>query len=105
MNGRRNLILGALLAGALAAGAGPLAAQPLGGQPTLRVIVGGPPGGLFDIALRIVGERLGKELGRTVVIENEPGAGTAVALAYARTAAPDGATVAISTSRPPPTRA
>lgn len=88
----RNLVV----AGALASGGAATAtAQPLGGQPTLQVIVGGPPGGLFDIALRIVAERLGKELGRTVVIENKPGAGTAVALAYARTAPADGSSVAM----------
>jgi tripartite-type tricarboxylate transporter receptor subunit TctC len=61
----------------------------------MQIVVGGPPGGLFDIALRIVSERLGRELDKTVVIENKPGAGTAVALSFVKNAKPDGLTVAM----------
>jgi tripartite-type tricarboxylate transporter receptor subunit TctC len=64
-------------------------------QAPVRVVVGGPPGGLFDIALRIVMDRLQRELGQTVVIENRPGAGGAVALAAVRGAKPDGLTAAM----------
>jgi len=64
-------------------------------QPVVRVVVGGPPGGLFDIALRIISERVGRELGSTMVIENKPGAGNTVALTYVKGAKPDGQTVAM----------
>jgi tripartite-type tricarboxylate transporter receptor subunit TctC len=70
-------------------------AQPIVGRPVMQIVVGGPPGGLFDIALRIVSERLGRELDKTVVIENKPGAGTAVALSFVKNAKPDGLTVAM----------
>jgi tripartite-type tricarboxylate transporter receptor subunit TctC len=64
-------------------------------QAPLRIVVGGPPGGVFDIALRIVMERLQRDLGQIVVIENRPGAGGAVALAAVRNAKPDGLTAAM----------
>jgi tripartite-type tricarboxylate transporter receptor subunit TctC len=64
-------------------------------QPAVKVVVGGPPGGLFDIALRILSEQVGRELGSTVVIENKPGAGNTVALTYVKNAKPDGQTVAM----------
>ena len=70
-----------------------LAAPPGVAQPALKVVVGGPPGGLFDIVLRNVSERLERELGASVVIDNKPGAGGAVALESVRTAKPDGLTV------------
>lgn len=62
-------------------------------QPALKVVVGGPPGGVFDIAMRIVAERVERDLGSTVVIDNKPGAGGSVALAFVRNARPDGFTV------------
>jgi tripartite-type tricarboxylate transporter receptor subunit TctC len=64
-------------------------------QNVVRITVGGPPGGLFDIALRLVSERLEHELGRPFVIENKPGAGGAVALAAVKSAKADGLTLAM----------
>jgi tripartite-type tricarboxylate transporter receptor subunit TctC len=57
-----------------------LAASVASAQPVVKFVVGGPPGGLFDIMLRIMSPRLERELASTVVIENKPGAGGAVAL-------------------------
>ncbi|MFO1303464.1 MAG: tripartite tricarboxylate transporter substrate binding protein [Burkholderiales bacterium] len=62
-------------------------------QPVVKVVVNGPPGGLFDIVLRAISERLDKELGATVVIDNKPGAGGAVALGVVKNAKPDGLTL------------
>lgn len=64
-------------------------------QGVVKIVVGGPPGGLFDIALRNVTAELEKSLGSTVVIDNKPGAGGAVAIEYVRNAKPDGLTVAM----------
>jgi tripartite-type tricarboxylate transporter receptor subunit TctC len=50
---------------------------------------------VFDIAMRIVADKLGRELGKTIVIDNRPGAAGAVALTYVKNAKPDGLTVAI----------
>jgi tripartite-type tricarboxylate transporter receptor subunit TctC len=88
---KRRKLIGVLAALTMAVPAGALAQ----GQPVLKVVVGGPPGGLFDIALRNVSERLEKALGATVVIDNKPGAGGAVAVESVKNAKPDGWTVAM----------
>jgi tripartite-type tricarboxylate transporter receptor subunit TctC len=81
--------IGAVAALGLALGAWPAAQA----QTVTKIVVGGPPGGLFDIVLRNISERLERELGGTVVIDNKPGAGGAVALEFVRNAKPDGLTV------------
>ena len=70
-------------------------AGPALAQPVVKVVVGGAPGGLFDIALRLVTPRLERELGATLVIDFKPGAAGAVALAAAKSAKPDGTTLAM----------
>lgn len=62
-------------------------------QPVVKIVVGGPPGGLFDIVLRNISATLQRELASTVVIDNKPGAGGAVALEFVRNQKPDGLTV------------
>lgn len=62
-------------------------------QPVTKIVVGGPPGGLFDIAIRNISERLERGLGSTIVIDNKPGAGGAVAVEFVKNAKPDGLTV------------
>jgi tripartite-type tricarboxylate transporter receptor subunit TctC len=59
----------------------------------LRVIVPQPPGGGFDTVARLLADRLGKQLGQTVVVENRPGSGTLVGTEAASKAAPDGYTL------------
>lgn len=59
----------------------------------LRVIVPQPPGGGFDFVARALGDRLGKLLGQSVVVDNKPGSGTLVGTDMAAKAAPDGYTL------------
>jgi tripartite-type tricarboxylate transporter receptor subunit TctC len=59
----------------------------------LRVIVPQPPGGGFDFVARQLAERLGKQLGQSVVVENKTGSGTLVGTEAAAQAAPDGYTL------------
>ncbi|HSV52413.1 MAG TPA: tripartite tricarboxylate transporter substrate binding protein, partial [Burkholderiaceae bacterium] len=56
-------------------------------------IVPQPPGGGFDFVTRVLAERLGKQLGQSVVVENRPGSGTLVGTDLAAKAAPDGYTL------------
>ena len=59
----------------------------------IRMLVPYPPGGITDVLSRSVAELLRKELGQPVIVENKPGANTALA-AQALAAAPaDGYTV------------
>jgi tripartite-type tricarboxylate transporter receptor subunit TctC len=59
----------------------------------VRVLVGFAAGGGTDVQARIVQPKLAEALGVPVVIENKPGAGTALAAAEAARSAPDGHTI------------
>ena len=60
---------------------------------TLRIVLGGPPGGLNDIVARALGQPLGALLGQSVVVENRPGAGASIGATFAARATPDGYTL------------
>jgi len=69
------------------------AAEPASSYPSrpIRFIVGFPPGGTNDIVARLVGQKLSEQIGQSVVIDNRPGANTAIASEYfVRTAPADG---------------
>jgi tripartite-type tricarboxylate transporter receptor subunit TctC len=59
----------------------------------LRVIVPQPPGGGFDFVARQLAERLSRQIGQGVVVENKTGSGTLVGTEAAAQAAPDGYTL------------
>jgi tripartite-type tricarboxylate transporter receptor subunit TctC len=57
-----------------------------------------PPGGASDALCRMLGSRLADRLGKPVVVENRPGAGTVIGVTAAARAAPDGHTLVLSGS-------
>jgi tripartite-type tricarboxylate transporter receptor subunit TctC len=59
----------------------------------IRFIVGFPPGGSADPTTRIVGAALQEQLGQPVVVENRPGADSAIAAEQVSRMAPDGYTI------------
>ncbi|MBI2746085.1 MAG: tripartite tricarboxylate transporter substrate binding protein [Burkholderiales bacterium] len=90
---KRRDIVRALPAAALM-GLAPLAwAQGAYPNRALRVIVPQPPGGGFDFVARALGERLSKQIGQSVVVENKPGSGTLVGTDAAAKSDPDGYTL------------
>ena len=65
----------ALLAATLAAPALPhaLRAQETWPNRSVSVLLGYPPGGVTDFGARGIVDRMGRELGQTLVVDNRPG--------------------------------
>jgi tripartite-type tricarboxylate transporter receptor subunit TctC len=59
----------------------------------VRIIVPFPPGGPTDILARVLAQRMSEVWGQPVVIENQPGANTAIAAARVAKMPPDGYTL------------
>lgn len=73
-----------------------LALAQSGVQPPIRILVGAPAGGTTDTMARTLAQSMGGLLGRTVVVENRPGAGGNIAADAVAKAAPDGNTLLMS---------
>ncbi len=82
----------------LFAGASALAQEADWPRRNIRLIVNTAAGGAADTTSRIVAERLADRLGRTIVIENQPGASGRLGVQLLARAAPDGYTLGIITA-------
>ena len=60
------------------------------------MIVGSGTGGGYDIFSRMIAPYLAKELGTTVIVENQPGAGGLIALNRLYVAPPDGLQISLT---------
>ena len=92
----RSLIVALLLAAAAPCAAQPVT-DPYPSRP-VRMIVPFGVGGPGDVFARLVAQKLGENLGRTVVVENHPGAGGTIGTGVAARAAPDGYTLVVISS-------
>jgi len=90
---RRSTLLALCLA-SLAAGPA-LAAYP---ERTLTLVAPYAAGGAADVLSRLLAKKLEEQLGQTVVVENRPGAGTAIGAASVANAKPDGYTLLLSSN-------
>jgi tripartite-type tricarboxylate transporter receptor subunit TctC len=86
---RRDILLASLTALAGAARA------QIGNTP-IRLLVGAPAGGSTDTIARTLAAGMGPVLGRTVIVENRPGAGGNIAAEVVAKAPPDGNTLLLS---------
>src|SRR4051812_39689676 len=75
----------------------PAGAQGFPDRP-VRLVVAFPPGGPTDVVARILAERMGRELGQPVVVENRGGANGNIAAEAGSKADPDGDTLLYNTS-------
>jgi tripartite-type tricarboxylate transporter receptor subunit TctC len=82
-----------LLLGLLAA---PLRAEDYPSRP-IRILVPYAPGGISDIAARLVGAKLSEAWGQQVAVENRPGGNGFIAVTDAVRSAPDGYTLVMVT--------
>ena len=64
----------------------------------VRLVVGAPAGGGFDIVARLMGQWLSERLGQSFVIENRPGASSNIATEAVVRALPDGYTLLLVTA-------
>ncbi len=88
----KSLLSAALVAIPLAFGASAASAQAFPSKP-IRWLVPYPPGGGSDFLARTIGQQLSTQIGQSVVIENKPGAATAIGASEVARAAADGYTV------------
>ncbi len=59
----------------------------------IHLVVGYPPGGGADLIARLIAAALSEKIGQPVVVDNRPGAGTAIAADYVAHSKPDGYTL------------
>jgi tripartite-type tricarboxylate transporter receptor subunit TctC len=76
---------------------GPLRAEDYPSRP-IRILVPYSPGGIADIAARIIGAKLTEAWGQQTVVENRPGANGFIAVTDAARSAPDGYTLVVVTA-------
>jgi tripartite-type tricarboxylate transporter receptor subunit TctC len=84
-----------LLGAALAV---PVVARAQDAARPIRLVIAFPAGGPTDVIGRLIGERMGRALGQTVVIENRGGANGNIAADAVVKAEPDGLTLLYNTS-------
>jgi len=93
----RRRLLGAALAAALGLAAPPALAQGAAQYPNrpIRIVVPFPPGGFNDTLGRVLGQAFQKAWGQPAIVENKPGAGSAIGAELVAKAPPDGYTLLV----------
>ena len=64
----------------------------------IRVVVGVPPGGPSDTAIRLIAPKMSEALGQPLVVDNRPGSNGVMGTEIASKAAPDGLTFNVGNS-------
>lgn len=91
-------ILGTTLATTTFLGVSPFAAAQDYPDKAVKIVVGFAPGGTNDILARLIAAKLQDRLKQAFVVDNKPGANSAVATDFVAKAKPDGYTLLVSSS-------
>ena len=91
-------VAGVVIASAASSAAWSQAGSPQYPARPIRIVVPFTPGGLTDAMARVVGKKLGADLGQPVVVDNRPGAGGIVGTEAAAKSPPDGYTLLVTQS-------
>lgn len=94
----RRTVLASVLGAALPVAAIPFDARAQDKSHPVSLVVPLAPGGIADITARPFAVPLARELGQPVVVENRPGAGGGVGMAYVTRQKPDGNTLLMALS-------
>ncbi len=97
---QRRTLLVALACAAATLASAPASAQGWPDNRPVRILVPAPAGSSLDVLARAIGEKLKDRVGATVVVENRPGAGGALATSEVAKAAPDGHTLLLGFNGP-----
>lgn len=97
---RRKLLASAACTPLAATVAAPAWASQDWPRQTVKVVVPFPPGGSTDIVGRMVAMHLGEDLGRTVIVDNLPGATGTIGVGAVARAKPDGHTLLVASVGP-----
>jgi tripartite-type tricarboxylate transporter receptor subunit TctC len=65
-------------------------------RPPLKLVVGFPPGAVLDTMSRLVADKLKVSLGRSVIVDNKPGAAGMIGAEFTKAASPDGNTYLVA---------
>jgi tripartite-type tricarboxylate transporter receptor subunit TctC len=92
---RRHVL--AKVAGGIAAASLPLGLWAQGDKP-VTIVVPYAPGGTTDLLGRMLAQQMEPLIGRQMIVDNKPGAGSGIGAAYVARSAPDGNTLLVATS-------
>ena len=91
-------LIAPLVAGLALTGAAPVCAQDAYPDHAVKIVVGFAPGGTNDIVARTIAVKLQERLKQPFIVENRPGASSAVGTDFVAKARPDGYTLLVSAS-------
>jgi tripartite-type tricarboxylate transporter receptor subunit TctC len=94
----RRTVLCAALAAASGLAMRRVAAEAAYPNRVIKLIVPWAPGGITDLTARILAQKMGAELGQTMIVENRPGASGTIGHTAVSQADPDGYTLLLATN-------